>query len=73
MTWQRKIQRLLDEHNMTVGQFAKRINKSPSTVYNWKNGTTSPTREDMIKTANIFNTTADVLFFDETDALYPTG
>lgn len=58
---------------MTIEQLAHAIGRAPATIYNWNSGITSPNRNDMQNIAALFNTTAHLLFFDETDTLYPTG
>lgn len=71
MIWQNKLERIRNEHNMTVEQLAKAIGKSPATIYNWNKNITSPNRNDMKKIATLFETTPHLIFFDESDLLYP--
>lgn len=71
MIWQDKLERIRNEHNMTIEQLAKAIGKAPSTIYNWNKNITSPNRNDMQKIATLFGTTPHLIFFDESDVLYP--
>lgn len=72
MIWQDKLERIRTEHGMTINELAEAIGKSPSTIYNWNNNTSSPNRNDMQKIAAIFRTTPHLLFFDESEVLYPS-
>jgi len=71
MIWQDKLERIRNEHGMTINELAQAIGKSKSTIHNWNNNTSSPNRNDMQKIATLFKTTPHLLFFDESDVLYP--
>lgn len=72
MIWQEKLERIRNDHGMTIHNLADAIGRSRATIHNWNNNTSSPNRNDMQKIANLFGTTPHLLFFDESDVLYPT-
>lgn len=72
MIWQEKLERIRNEHGMTISELAKAIGRSKATIHNWNNNTSSPNRNDMQKIAALFRTTPHLLFFDESEVLYPS-
>jgi len=71
MIWQEKLERIRNDHGMTIHDLADAIGRSRATIHNWNNNTSSPNRNDMQKIAKLFGTTPHLLFFDESDVLYP--
>lgn len=57
----KKIEHLLQEHNMSVYRFSEYIGISENTIHNWKYGTTVPCIKYLIAIADYFDVSLDYL------------
>ena len=56
-----RLKEIREELNISQKEFAKKLNVSPTNIYNYENGRTEPSIEILIQICNLLNVTADYL------------